>query len=72
MAVTSTTAAAASVAMVARQHTAAYVGARCAIWPGPPPNPPSARWHSAKNATTSSATSAGRASPSSASACVIQ
>jgi hypothetical protein len=46
--------------MDARQHTAAYVGARCGICPGPPPNPPPGRWHFPRNSTTSDAVDGAR------------
>lgn len=40
---------ASSVPMMHSALTAAYVGARCGCWPGPPPKPPSGLWHSSRN-----------------------
>eukprot|EP00951_Prasinocladus_malaysianus_P029150 scaffold267820_cov18-Prasinocladus_malaysianus.AAC.1 len=48
----STTPNASGVPRVVRAHVAAYVVARCGIWPGPPPNPPSLSWQEARKATT--------------------
>lgn len=54
--------------------TAAYVGARCGICMGLPPNPPPGAWHSLRNSTTCAADGplAGMSAPSKASECVSQ